>query len=103
MATETQDATREVTVSTNRQVGLVSDFARRMGVGPRSRLLETLVRLPGGGYGLFLMRRPTSFTTLLVDALAPSGRGGASFLRKMRDEWGSEKGAKAKKKVPRAR
>jgi hypothetical protein len=49
------------------------------------------------------MRRPTSFTTLLVDALAPSGQGGASFLRKMRDEWGSEKGAKAKKKVARAR
>ena len=42
MATESQDFTREVTVSTNRQVGLVSDFARRMGVGPRSRLLETL-------------------------------------------------------------
>jgi hypothetical protein len=97
MATKTRDVTREVTVSTNRQVGLVSDFARRMGVGPRSRLLETLVRLPGGNYGLLLMRRPTSFTALLVDALAPSGQGGVSFLRKLRSEWGSEKGVKAKK------
>ncbi len=91
-----------MTVSTNRQVGLVSDFARRMGVGPRSRLLETLIRLPGGSYGLLLMRRPTSFTALLVDALAPSGQGGVSFLRRMRNEWGSEKGVKAKK-VARAR
>lgn len=102
MATDTHDVTREVTVSTNRQVGLVSDFARRMGVRPRSRLLETLVRLPGGDYGLLLMRRPTSFTALLVDALAPSGQGGVSFLRRMHDEWGSDKGAKAKR-VARAR
>ncbi|MDP9282622.1 MAG: hypothetical protein M3P38_11055 [Chloroflexota bacterium] len=102
MATETRDVTREVTVSSNRQVGLVSDFARRMGVGPRSRLLETLVRLPGGGYGLLLIRRPSSFTALLVDALAPSGQGGVSFLRKMRDDWGSEKGAKGRR-VARAR
>ena len=102
MATETEDVTREVTVSTNRQVGLVSDFARRMGIGPRSRLLETLVRLPGGGYGLLLLRKPTSFTALLVDALSPSGKGGLSFLRKMRDEWGTEKGVKGKK-VARAR
>ena len=101
MATD-QDVTREVTVSTNRQVGLISDFARRMGVGPRSRLLETLVRLPGGNYGLLLMRRPTSFTALLVDAIAPSGKGGVSFLRTMRDEWGHEKRVKAKK-VARAR
>lgn len=97
-----QDVTREVTVSTNRQVGLVSDFARRMGIGPRSRLLETLVRLPGGGYGLLLMRRPTSFTALLVDALAPSGKGGIGFLRKMREEWGDEK-ATPRKKVARPR
>ena len=97
MATETDDATREVTVSTNRQVGLVSDFARRMGIGPRSRLLETLVRLPGGNYGLLLMRRATTFTALLVDALAPSGQGGVSFLRKLRSEWGGKKGVKAKK------
>jgi len=102
MATETQDVTREVTVSTNRQVGLASDFARRMGVGPRSRMLETLVRLPGGDYGLLLMRRPTSFAALLVDSLAPTAKGGVSFLRKMRDEWGSERGPKAKK-VARAR
>jgi len=91
MATEIQDVTREVTVSTNRQVGLVSDFARRMGIRPRTRLLETLIRLPGGSYGVLLMRRPTSFTGLLVDALAPSGAGGTSFLRRLRDEWGSER------------
>jgi hypothetical protein len=97
MATETKDVTREVTVSTNRQVGLVSDFARRMGIGPGDRLLETLVRLPGGNYGLLLMRRPTSFTALLVDALAPSGQGGVTFLRKLRAEWASEKRVKAKK------
>jgi hypothetical protein len=97
MATEIEAVTREVTVSTNRQVGLVSDFARRMGIRPRSRLLETLVRLPGGGYGLLLMRRPTSFTTLLVDALAPSGTGSLGFLLKMRDEWGDEKKTKGKK------
>jgi len=97
VAPETQDFTHEVTVSTNRQVGLVSDFARRMGVAPGGRLLETLVRLPGGNYGLLLIRRPTSFTALLVDALAPSRQGGVNFLRKLRAEWGSEKGAKAKK------
>jgi hypothetical protein len=93
---------REVTVTTRCQVGLVSDFARRMGVGPRSRLLEILVRLPGGDYGVLLTRRPTSFTLLLVDALAPSGQGGVSFLRKMRNGWGSENRAKAKK-IARAR
>jgi hypothetical protein len=96
MATKVEDMTREVTVSTNRQVGLVSDFARRMGIGPRSRLLETLVRLPGGGFGVLLMRRPTSFTALLVDALVPSGAGGVRFLRKLRDEWGEEKKVKSK-------
>ena len=84
-------------MSTNRQVGLVSDFARRMGVGPQSRLLETLVRLPGGGYGVLLMRRPASFTALLVDALAPTGKGGIGFLRRIRDEWGQEKRTKVKK------
>lgn len=102
MVTKTHELTREVTVSSNREVGLVSDFARRMGVGPRSRLLETLVRLPGGDYGLLLMRRPTSFTALLIDALAPSGRGGVSSLRERRDVWGSQKRATAKK-VPGAR
>lgn len=86
----TKDQTREITVTSNREVELVSDFAQRMGVGPRSRLLETLIRLPGGDYGVLLMRKPTSFTALLVDALAPSGRGGVRFLRKRRDEWSGE-------------
>lgn len=96
MATETEQVTREVTVSTNRQVGLVSDFARRMGVRPQTRLLETLIRLPGGSYGVLLMRRPTSFTGLLIDALAPRGTGGVTFLRELRDEWSSDTKAKAK-------
>lgn len=98
---EAEDVTREVTVSTNRQVGLVSDFARRMGVGPQSRLLETLVRLPGGGYGVLLMRRPASFTALLVDALAPTGKGGVGFLRQIRAEWGDDRGTKRKKPARR--
>lgn len=96
MANEIQDVTREVTVSTNRQVGLVSDFARRMGARPRTRLLETLVRLPGGSYAVLLMRRPKSYTGLLVDALAPSGSAGTAFLRRLRDEWGSGSEARSR-------
>ena len=90
MATEIENATREVTVSTNRQVTFVSDFARRIGARPGAKLLQTLVRLPGGTYGVLLMRRPKSYTDLLVGALAPSGRGGPAFLRTLRDEWGTE-------------
>lgn len=90
MTTEIEDVTREVTVSTNRQVTFVSDFARRLGARPGTKLLQTLVRLPGGAYGVLLMRRPKSYTDLLVGALAPSGKGGTAFLRKLRDEWGSE-------------
>ena len=55
------------------------------------------MRLPGGSYGVLLIRRPTSFTGMLVDALAPRGTGGVRFLRKLRDEWGSDKEAKTKK------
>lgn len=90
MVTEIEDVTREVTVSTNRQVTFVSDFARRIGARPGTKLLQTLVRLPGGAYGVLLMRRPKSYTDLLVGALAPSGKGGTAFLRQLRDEWGTE-------------
>ena len=90
MTTEVQATIREVTVSTNRQVGLVSDFARRMGARPRTKLLQTLVRLPDGNYGVLLMRKPRSYTDLFVRAVTPTGRGAAGFLRKLRDEWGSE-------------
>ena len=96
MAIEIEQLTREVTVSTNRQVGLASDFARRMGARPKTRLLETLVRLPGGAYGVLLMRRPKSYASLLVDALAPSGAHGTRFLHKLRREW--ERPAKAKRR-----
>lgn len=87
MAIEIEETTREVTVSTNRQVGLVSDFARAMKLKPRTRVLETLVRLPGGTYGVLLWRPPKSYTDALIAALAASGQGGTGFLRKLRDEW----------------
>lgn len=88
MATEIQEATREVTMSTNRQIGFASEFARQIGAKPGTKLLETLVRLPGGGYGVLVMRRPKSYARLLVAALAPSGTGSRRFLKRLRDEWG---------------
>lgn len=87
MTAEIKEVTREVKVSTNRQIGFVSEFARRIGARPGTKLLQTLVRLPGGNYGVLIMRRPKSHTDLLLAALGPSGRGGTSFLRKLRDEW----------------
>ena len=96
MATEIQEVTREVKVSTNRQISFVSEFARRIGARPGTKLLQTLVRLPGGNYGVLIMRRPKSHTDLLLGALAPSGRGGAAFLRKLRGEWEKKPTAKAK-------
>ena len=89
MATEIHEETREVTVSSNRQVGLVSAFARRMGVEPQSKVLETLVRLPGGAYAVIIMRKPTSHVAMFLDAITPTGRGGVTFLRKLRDEEGA--------------
>lgn len=87
MATEIQEATREVTMSTNRQIGFASEFARQIGAKPGTKLLETLVRLPGGGYGVLVMRRPKSYASLLVAALAPSGKGSRKFLKRLRGEW----------------
>ena len=72
MTTDIKDVTREVTMSTNRQIGFASEFARRVGARPGTKLLQTLVRLPGGTFAVLVMRRPKSYTTLLVDALAPS-------------------------------
>lgn len=96
MATKIQEVTREVKVSTNRQISFVSEFARRIGARPGTKLLQTLVRLPGGNYGVLIMRRPRSYTDLLLGALAPSGRGGTTFLRKLRDEWERKTPAQAK-------
>lgn len=95
MTTEIQDATREVTMSTNRQIGFASEFARQMGAKPGTKLLQTLVRLPGGDYGVLVMRRPKSYAALLVAALAPSGKGSRKFLKRLRGEW-SDRTAKAK-------
>lgn len=82
-----QQPSREVTVSANRQVGLASEFARAMGVKPKMKLIETLVRLPGG-YGVLLMRRPRSYSALLGAALAGSSPDGVdATLNALRDEW----------------
>jgi bifunctional DNA-binding transcriptional regulator/antitoxin component of YhaV-PrlF toxin-antitoxin module len=94
MAVEVKETTREVTMSTNRQIGFPSEFARHIGAKPGSKLLETLVRLPGGGYGVLVMRPPKSYASLLVAALAPSGKGGAKFLRGLRGEWGRRPSAR---------
>ena len=78
---------REVTVSTNRQVGLASDFARVMGVKPKMKLIETLVRLPGG-YGVLLMRAPRSYSAMLGDALAGASADSVdATIKALRDEW----------------
>lgn len=94
MAVDVKETTREVTMSTNRQIGFASEFARHIGAKPGSKLLETLVRLPGGGYGVLVTRPPKSYAGLLVAALAPSGKGGTKFLKGLRREW-SRKTSKA--------
>jgi hypothetical protein len=88
MATAGKDTPiRQVTMSTNRQIGFASEFARQIGAKPGTKLIQTLVRLPGGGYGVLVMRPPKSYADLLVAALEPSGRGGRKFLKQLRDEW----------------
>lgn len=85
---DVEERVREVTVSTNRQVGLASDFARAMRVKPKSKLLETLVRIPGAGYGVLLMRRPRSYSDMLRNALAASAPVDATAaVRELREEW----------------
>lgn len=74
-------------MSANRQVGLASEFARAMGVKPKMKLIETLVRLPGG-YGVLLMRAPRSYSAMLGDALADASPDGVdATMKALRDEW----------------
>lgn len=88
MTTEVEERVREVTLSTNRQVGLASEFARAMRVIPKSKLIETLVRIPGGGFGVLLMRRPRSYSAMLRNALAGTAPTDATAaVRALRDEW----------------
>ena len=82
------DTTREVKISSNRQVGLPADFARALGVGPRDRLIGTLVRLPGAGYAVLLMPKPRSHMKALLDSLAGTAPQGAeAYVRELRKEW----------------
>ena len=84
---ELKQRSREVTVSANRQVGLASEFARVMGVKPKTKLIETLIRLPGG-YGVLLMRAPASYSAMLGEALAGTIPGGVdATMQALRDEW----------------
>jgi len=88
MSKDVNDRVREVTVSTNRQVGLASDFARAMRVKPKGKLIETLVRIPGAGYGVLLLRRPRSYSEMLRSALAASAPlDAAAAVRELRAEW----------------
>lgn len=74
-------------MSGNRQVGLATEFARAMGVKPKMKLIETLVRLPGG-YGVLLMRTPRSYSGMLGEALGGASRDGVdATMRALRDEW----------------
>lgn len=82
------DTTREVKISSNRQVGLPADFARALGVRPRDRLIGTLVRLPGAGYAVLLMPKPRSHAKALMDSLAGTAPQGAeAYVRGLRKEW----------------
>ncbi len=88
MTIEIEEPVREVTLSSNRQVGLASEFARAMRVKPKGKLVETLVRMPGGGYAVLLMRAPRSFSALLRSALAGTAPLDATVaVRRLREEW----------------
>jgi len=88
VATEADGRVREVTLSTNRQVGLASEFARAMRLSPKGKLLETLVRIPGAGYGVLLLRRPRSYSAMLRGALAGiAPADSTAAVRALRDEW----------------
>lgn len=87
-AAEISDMTREVKLSSNRQVGLAADFARALGVKPQGKLLETLIRLPGVGYAVVLMPKPKSYAKALQEALAGVAPQGADkYVRGLRREW----------------
>jgi len=58
-----------------------------MRVKPKAKILETLVRLPGG-YGVLLMRAPRSYNAMLGDALAGAAPDGVdATIKALRDEW----------------
>lgn len=90
-ATLTKPETREVKVSSNRQVGLAADFARKLGVGADGRVIETLVRMPGGTFAVLLMTPPKSYRKMLTAALTGADDSRA-FLKKLRDEWPDARG-----------
>jgi len=77
---------REVTLSSNRQVGLVSEFARAMRVKPKAKVVETLIRLPNG-YGVLLMRAPRSYSSMLGESLGRTAEGVDETLTALRKEW----------------
>jgi len=80
------ETVREVTVSSNRQVGLASDFARKLGVKAKGKLLEALIRMPDGDYAILLMRRPKSYAKALARALEGTTPA-KEFLAELRAEW----------------
>lgn len=82
------DTTREVKLSTNRQVGLPAEFARELGVKPGGKLIQTLVRLPGFGTVVLLMPKPESHAKALEALIAGDAPEGAeAYVRKLRREW----------------
>lgn len=91
MKTPTQaqtDTTREVKLSSNRQVGLPAEFARELGVKPGGKLIATLARLPGFGSVVMLMPEPESHAKALQALLAGDAPEGAeAYVRKLRREW----------------
>jgi bifunctional DNA-binding transcriptional regulator/antitoxin component of YhaV-PrlF toxin-antitoxin module len=91
MKTRTQaptDTTREVKLSSNRQVGLPAEFARKLEVKPGGTLIATLVHVPGIGSAVLLMPRPESYAKALSALLAGDAPEGAeAYVRKLRREW----------------
>jgi len=82
------DTTREVKLSSNRQVGLPAEFARELGVKPGGKLIATLARLPGFGSVVMLMPEPESHAEALRALLAGDAPEGAeAYVRKLRREW----------------
>jgi bifunctional DNA-binding transcriptional regulator/antitoxin component of YhaV-PrlF toxin-antitoxin module len=77
-----------VKLSSNRQVGLPAEFARRLEVKPGGTLIATLVRVPGIGSAVLLMPRPDRYAKGLRTLLAGDAPEGAdAYVRKLRREW----------------
>jgi bifunctional DNA-binding transcriptional regulator/antitoxin component of YhaV-PrlF toxin-antitoxin module len=82
------DSTREVKLSSNRQVGLPADYARELGIKPGAKLISTLAWLPGVGRIVVLMPKPVSYAKELAALLAGDAPEGAeAYVRKLRREW----------------